>query len=317
VKLFIFSKIGLPENLSKFISYTKSYGLRLSFKKSHEKLRKIGSMRSLHFKKAFSRFIDITPSHDVDTLSYVCNICGKNCVTKISELRREEVSCIHCGSTVRMRAIIHVLSMELFGESLAIQDFPARPDIVGIGMSDWDGYAIPLARKFRYKNTYYHKDPKLDITSIDPALEGMYDFIISSDVFEHVLPPVSIAFENARKLLKPGGVLIFSVPYTKDGTTIEHFPDLHKYEIIKKGDGYILKNITRDGVEQIFDNLFFHGGFGSTLEMRVFSESSLINEFQKAGFDKIKTYREPKYEFGIVWENNWSLPIAARAKEIT
>lgn len=312
MKLFIFSKIGLPENLSKFISYTKSYGLRLSLKKSREKLRKMGLMRRLHFQKAFSRFINITPSHDVDTLSYVCNICRKNCVTKISELRREEVSCTHCGSTVRMRAIIHVLSMELFGESLAIQDFPARPDIVGIGISDWDGYAIPLARKFRYKNTYYHKPPKLDITSTDPALEGMFDFIISSDVFEHVLPPVSIAFENARKLLKPGGVLIFSVPYTKDGTTIEHFPDLYKYEIIKKGDGYILKNITRDGVEQIFDNPVFHGGFGSTLEMRVFSESSLKEEFAKAGFNYVKFYGNPDFDHGIYWHRNYSLPIAAR-----
>ena len=145
----------------------------------------------------------------------------------------------------------------------------------------------------------------------------MFDFIISSDVFEHVPPPVSIAFANARKLLKPGGVLVFTVPYIKDGKTREHFPDLYKYEIIKKGSRCFLKNTTRDGVEQIFDNLVFHGGAGATLEMRVFSESSLREEFAKAGFNNITIYREPDFDHGIYWPNDWSLPIAARAKEIT
>ncbi|MGH9903496.1 MAG: hypothetical protein ACRD68_16940, partial [Pyrinomonadaceae bacterium] len=79
-----------------------------------------------------------------------------------------------------------MLSTELFGESLALTDFPERRDISGIGMSDWDGYAAPLALKLGYQNTYYHQEPKLDITSIEPALESTLDFIISSDVFEHV-----------------------------------------------------------------------------------------------------------------------------------
>ena len=246
------------------------------------------------------------------SLSYRCNICGKSCQTKIEDLKREEPSCSGCGSTVRMRAIIHMLSMELFEESRNITDFPTQKDIKGIGMSDWDGYAKPLAHKLGYMNTYYHKTPKLDITSIDPALEGMFDFIISSDVFEHVPPPVSIAFANARKLLKPGGILVFTVPYTKDGKTIEHFPDLYKYEIIKKSNGYILKNITRDGVEQIFNNLVFHGGAGATLEMRVFSESSLKEDFAKAGFININIYKDPDFDHGIYWNQDWSLPIVAR-----
>jgi ribosomal protein S14 len=81
------------------------------------------------------------------SLYYRCNICGRNCLSKVVELSREQTSCHHCGATVRRRAIIYVLSVELFGESLAIPNFPKRSDIKGIGMSDWAGYAVPLAKK--------------------------------------------------------------------------------------------------------------------------------------------------------------------------
>jgi SAM-dependent methyltransferase len=309
--------IGLFGYFSKFQAYARRYGFLQAAKRSIEKLKEKGWIGTTGLQLSSIKYGKASASNRIGVLSFQCNICGKICESKITDLKREKPSCTRCGSTVRMRANIHVLSMELFGENLVIGDFPQRPDIVGIGISDWEGYAVPLAHKLGYKNTYYHKDPKLDITSIDPALEGRLDFIISSDVFEHVSPPVSIAFENAQKLLKPGGVLIFSVPYTKNGTTIEHFPDLYKYEIIKKGNGHILKNITRDGTEQIFNNLVFHGGAGATLEMRLFSEYSLGEEFAKAGFNCVKFYRDPDFDHGIYWLHDWSLPIAARAKENT
>lgn len=249
-----------------------------------------------------------------DFLSYQCNICGSACKTRISELGREKPSCVFCGSTVRFRALMHLLSVELFGKSLAIKDFPKTEGIVGIGMSDWTGYASPLRKRIRYTNTFYHKEPKFDITDVPSSLEGTLDFVISSDVFEHVPPPVSLAFENTYKLLKPGGVFIFTVPYTKEAHTKEHFPELYEYKLIKEDKRYVLKNRKKDGTEEVFSNLIFHGGPGSTLEMRVFSEASLMEEFQKAGFNEVKIRKEPDFERGIYWHEHedWSLPITAR-----
>jgi hypothetical protein len=292
----------LIENIAKFYNYSHYHGLTQAFRKGCEK------MRNHPFLKKSRR--DVKPGE----LFYQCNICGGACWTRFTELTREEPSCHRCSSTVRMRAMVNLLSMELFGESLSIPDFPVRADISGVGMSDWDGYARPLATKFNYRNTFYHKEPKLDITSIPSALEESLDFIISSDVYEHIVPPVSIAFENARKLLKPNGVFIFIVPYNKNGSTKEHFPDLFNYEVRKENGNYTLRNISRNGTEQVFDNLVFHGGMGATLEMRSFTETSLLDEFRKAGFSNVKVYNEPCYEFGIVWEHDWSLPIAARIK---
>lgn len=248
-----------------------------------------------------------------DSLSFRCNICGHRCVAKTADISREIQSCTRCGSTLRWRSIIHVLSMELFGESLSIQDFPASPHITGIGMSDWDGYAIPLSGKLNYRNTYYHQKPKLDITRFDPSLEGAFDFIISSDVFEHVPPPISKAFENTCKLLKPDGVLIFSVPYSKDEKTVEHFPDLYDYRIIETNGRHILRNVARNGVSQTFNDLIFHGGAGATLEMRLFSESSLREEFRRAGFSQVKIHKDADLSHGIYWSYDWSLPMSARA----
>jgi 2-polyprenyl-3-methyl-5-hydroxy-6-metoxy-1,4-benzoquinol methylase len=180
-------------------------------------------------------------------------------------------------------------------------------------MSDWDGYAIPLSHKLGYTNTYYHQEPRLDINNIPPELEHAYDFILSTDVFEHVLPPIQKAFDNTRRLLKPNGTFIFSVPFSLDPSTIEHFPDIHQFEIIKENDTYILKNTTRDGIVQTFDKLVFHGGPGSTLEMRVFSKKAIYDHLKQAGFREIRFREEMCLKFGIHWKDKWSLPITARA----
>ncbi len=147
-------------------------------------------------------------------------------------------------------------------------------------------------------------------------MEGTLDFIGSSGGFEHVEPPVSRAFENARKLLKPGGVFVFSVPFSHPGEglvpTKEHFPDLNDYSIKKTSTGYQLTNTTRGGDVQYFNDLVFHGGPGSTLEMRVFSESSMLDELTKAGFDDITIYSGSDLHHGIYWPQKWSVPLSAR-----
>ncbi len=244
-------------------------------------------------------------------LYWRCNICGRNHWTPRAELTREAQTCA-CGSTVRLRSIIHLLSQELFGQSLTLSDFPVRPDLKGIGLSDGI-YPDLLSKKLGYTNTFYDREPRLDITlPPDPALAGTLDFLISTEVFEHVAPPVSRAFEGAIALMKPGGLLILTVPFNPDGVTIEHFPDLYKYELAKRGETNILKNTTRTGEEQIFENLVFHGGPGSTLEMRIFSLQGLLDELEQAGFVSIRVASESTPEFGIFWDAPWSLPIIAR-----
>ncbi len=249
-----------------------------------------------------------------ELLSFQCNICGhfNEDIPKRIVKSREDQSCQKCKSSLRMRSVIYALSMELFGKNIMLPDFPEDKTITGIGMSDWEGYANLLSEKLAYTNTYYHQEPKLDITNITPEQENKYDFIISTDVFEHIPPPVETAFVNVQRLLKPGGVLIFTVPYMNDGITKEHFPDLHDFRIVThKGKSFLI-NVTKDGEEQVFDDLIFHGGDGFTLEMRMFAKKSLLEELESAKFEHNKIYSDNISEFGIIWQISWAFPIAAR-----
>lgn len=248
-------------------------------------------------------------------LRFRCNICGADCACVRQALDRESASCGGCGSTLRMRSIIGLLTRELFGELKPLAELPVRKDIRGVGLSDWVEYARRLAEVVDYSNTFYHQEPRLDITDIGDDIAGSCDFIISTDVFEHVLPPVSKAFEGARRLLKPGGLLVITVPYALEFShTREHFPDLHQWVV--EGDaisGFRLRNRRRDGVEEVFEDLVFHGGPGSTLEMRLFSRDSLLAELRAAGFTDVRIASEDLPEIGVYWPCQWSLPVLARA----
>lgn len=248
------------------------------------------------------------------TLCFRCNVCGEKCLIDGEELQREQASCLGCNSSARIRAIVRALSVELFGETLALPDFPANKELRGLGMTDSETYAKQLAEKFSYENTYLHQEPYLDISATEAAPERLEsnDFIISSEIFEHVASPVRRAFQNTFKMLKPGGVLIITVPYGLGPETLEHFPELHDYSIIEENGNYRLRNVTTDGTVQEFHDLVFHGGPGSTLEMRVFSEAPLLEHLKGAGFETIKVYGQPDFCHGIWWPEPWGFAISAR-----
>ena len=258
---------------------------------------------------------------DEELVEFVCNVCGAPGSIARASLDREGRSCMHCGSSVRWRSVVHALSTELFGESVHLPDFPVRKELVGLGMTDWPGYADTLAARFSYTNTFYDQEPKFDIMAeeVDPRWAGKCDFVISSDVLEHVAPPVSIGFVNMRRLLKPDGVLVLTVPYNACEETREHYPDLFDYRIVEEGGEHVLINRTRDGVEQRFGNLVFHGGPGAVLEMRQFGEGALLKELEKAGFDRIRVHSEPVMEHAIYcnrcWPTRRSFTISARARK--
>jgi hypothetical protein len=119
--------------------------------------------------------------------TFRCNICGSPCPTPVHRCERDLASCPVCGSNARWRAVVHVLSTELFGESLPLAAFPMRPDIVGIGMSDWPGYAVPLAQKMRYTNTFLHTEPLLDVTQPGDEAKDM-DFAAFRAMQDAVTP---------------------------------------------------------------------------------------------------------------------------------
>lgn len=251
---------------------------------------------------------------DVEERTFTCNICGTLATSTLALIaEREAPSCSACGSNRRFRTMVHGLSLGLFRTSMPLAQFPVRPEIVGVGMSDAHVYAVRLADKFSYTNTFYDTIPQLDITDPDRAGLRPLDFLIASDVFEHVAPPVDVAFRNARRLLKRGGVFIFSVPYGLAETT-EHYPNLHEFRLEKEGDDFVLVNRARDGTVERHGDLVFHGGPGSTLEMRVFGLRHLYRLFRANGFTEPRLLDEQVPEFGLEHVNEvCSVPMVVRA----
>ena len=136
-----------------------------------------------------------------------CNICGARNRSTVKLSEREGGLCSNRGSNIRLRSVVLALSRALFNCELALTDFPNLKTVRGLGFSDSEIYARPLERLFSYSNTYFHREPRFDIAQSDPARLGLFDFVICSEVLEHVAPPVDRAFATLRALLKPSGVL--------------------------------------------------------------------------------------------------------------
>ena len=243
--------------------------------------------------------------------TFRCNVCGRENRADPALFTRETGACSNCKATVRMRGAVYALSLGLFGKPLAIPDFPKPCPFTGLGLSDWEGYATRLKKRLAYRNTFLHQRPFLDITNPAEELSGKHDFLISIDVFEHIPPPVAPPFQGAAKLLKPGGCLVLSVPYNLHESSLEHFPDLHQFEIVKALGGFCLVNRRRDGTMEVFDRLNFHGGPGRTLEMRLFSKADLLSHLAAAGFGEVQVISED-LAWGIHYDNDCSHTILAR-----
>jgi SAM-dependent methyltransferase len=252
---------------------------------------------------------------DPSLLEYHCNLCDRLNAAHTSTLGRETASCWYCESTVRVRAVIDILSVMLLGQNLALNAFPRRKDLVGLGLSDSHHYATGLKRAFSYRNTFLHRRPRLDLLDAPRELEGTLDFLVASEVLEHVKPPVAAAFTAARRLLKDDGILVLTTPYdaTPGARTLEHYPRLHDFEVVSRGTGLMLMNRTAEGELETFEDPPLHGGEGLVLEMRVFSLDDLRRDLLAAGFRDVKVWNQETREFGIIWNEVHSRPLVAVA----
>jgi SAM-dependent methyltransferase len=154
---------------------------------------------------------------------------------------------------VRFRWLADRLGRELFGRHLLLPDFPVDRSIRGLGLTDPTSLAKPLAERFKYINTFLDIRPKLDIRTGKSPL-GQLDFLIASEVFEHVEPPVANAIRNAASMLRPRGFLLMTTPWIWDGDGQQVLPELHDWKLDYTDTDCIVLNRNRDGhVERFCD----------------------------------------------------------------
>ncbi len=242
---------------------------------------------------------------------FKCNICGTANDSHAGLEDREEPNCRSCNSNMRLRSVILAISRAIFGTELSLPEFPQLKSLRGLGISDSEIYSRYLENRFTYLNTFYHQPPRFDLSAPDESEFGKYDFVICSEVLEHVSSPVDRAFASLSQLLKPSGVLIVTAPFCMETATLEHFPSLVASSLARIGQKIVLVGRSDDGTYQVFENLVFHGGPGSTLECRLFSEMDLRHQLSECGLHDVHFVVDSCEKFGVHFITPCSVPIIA------
>ncbi len=201
-----------------------------------------------------------------------CNICGSSGTFIRQELQREGFLCSNCSASSRHRAVIYVLGKCLGTSSVPLAAWPSRKEIRMLESSGRGSYPMMLKEKFEYFNTEYRTQASLiqqpssryaDFQKLAFSDEH-FDYVIATDVFEHIREDEK-AFSEVYRVLKKNGTFILTVPYN------------HEWETT-------LVRVKTEGDKDVF--LLppeYHGGGGQTLAYRTYGRD-LLDRLKQHGF---------------------------------
>lgn len=182
-----------------------------------------------------------------------CNICGHWTIFKTRhENFREHVRCIRCRSVNRYRQITEVLL------ALALQTGYRRAGLLSLrdlpsGITIWNTETTRALHEHLSKRlgTNYTAseflDPALPSGTVRDGVlhadiqnahfaDDSFDYILSSDVMEHV-PDVGKALRETYRVLKPGGAHIFTAPFYRHRFSTERRAEM--------GDGGDIRHLMK------------------------------------------------------------------------
>ena len=159
------------------------------------------------YKKAKNKFKHVNKNRGY------CNICEKETIFKeFKPWLRDNYKCINCLTKPRNRALINALN-KFCPEWRSLTIHESSPDT---GVS-----RFIQRNSSHYSASYYYEDiargeykgefRSEDLSALTFA-DNSFDVFITSDVFEHIMNPCD-AFREIARVLKPGGVHVFTMPW--------------------------------------------------------------------------------------------------------
>jgi SAM-dependent methyltransferase len=134
-----------------------------------------------------------------------CPICGPTIFVCTGSWLRDDLRCARCRSIPRERAVVCVLSEIAPGwRASRLHEF-----------SPGGAASRFLASSGAYTASHF---PDEDLQALSFADES-FDLVVTQDVMEHVVDP-DRAFSEIARVLRPGGIHVFTVPLHPDPTNV-------------------------------------------------------------------------------------------------
>jgi len=153
-----------------------------------------------------------------------CTVCGtESHFIHVGGPARESYRCQRCQASLRERGQARAI-VELYGEGIQnLEALCRQPSFRSLAVFE-PAIAGPFSRYFRQLPNYVQSyqweglapgETRNGVASQDLLAltfpDASFDLVITSDVMEHVRRPYA-AFEEIRRVLKPGGRHVFTVP---------------------------------------------------------------------------------------------------------
>lgn len=122
--------------------------------------------------------------------------------------QRQGTACAACGANLRSMALANAIRTAA-GTALTLAEFVETPQAHRLALLEING-AGDLGAVLRRLPGHALAARDVDMRSL-PCADDAYDFVVHSDMLEHVAHPIR-ALEECRRVLRPGGTLCFTVP---------------------------------------------------------------------------------------------------------
>ena len=164
----------------------------------------------------------------------LCTTCGRVSYFKpYRDNHRELGNCVFCGASNRKRQICYLLRRELGMRNTGRITTAAAI----LSAESSGGLHDALKHNGNYLASEYFGDAYKSGDAVNGILhvnllethfqDNAFDFVLTSDVMEHIPDPYR-AFKEIHRILRPGGVHIFTVPFYQ-----AHYFDEKRAEIIE------------------------------------------------------------------------------------
>lgn len=152
----------------------------------------------------------------METHSGYCPICEANITFQIrTPWLRDNYVCIRCNSIPRYRAIWMIINNFYPNLKNTIVHESSPGGAVSDKLARICGANITFSCFFTDKKLGSYREDGIRCENLESLTyaDETFDLIITQDVFEHVYHPAK-AFKEINRVLKPGGMHIFTVPMT-------------------------------------------------------------------------------------------------------